>query len=459
MTTYVPFESTVSYARNVSSESGYDWFNFYIDSEQKEHTSGTSNTWTMKSFTVGAGTHTFTFEYTKDQSVSSGSDCAWIDNVTIPGMGVMVEEDLPHIKVMDYTVEGRADGIVEGEAQITFDLKNIGNVNAAGIIAELSSEAPIDITAENPGAFSMNINEEKEVVFNLSYNAKSDIEYVELVLKITIEDEIICYYSIVLRCTGMPEPCEAPINLEGIAENHTALLTWEDSEEMEETLEGYNIYRDGIQINDELIKTKEYADKDLAVGTYHYYVTAQYEECGESSPTEEVIVTILSCEAPTELEGTAEQHTAILTWAEPENIDDELLGYNIYRDGEKINTTLITELGYNDEDLENGEYIYQVSAKYENCEELTEGITVTIDATNINKLANDVTIYPNPTSGTITITAASFVKVEIYNTVGQLVETKNVKTFDVSTYNTGIYFFKVYDTNNNSVTKRVMVTR
>jgi len=40
-----------------------------------------------------------------------------------------------------------------------------------------------------------------------------------------------------------------------------------------------------------------------------------------------------------------------------------------------------------------------------------------------------------------------------------LIETRTINTFDVSNYNTGIYFFKVYDTNNNNVTKRVMVAR
>jgi hypothetical protein len=59
----------------------------------------------------------------------------------------------------------------------------------------------------------------------------------------------------------------------------------------------------------------------------------------------------------------------------------------------------------------------------------------------------------------ITIKANDFSRVEIYNTVGQLVETRTISKFDVSSYNTGIYFFKVYDNNNNSVTKRVMVTK
>jgi hypothetical protein len=79
--------------------------------------------------------------------------------------------------------------------------------------------------------------------------------------------------------------------------------------------------------------------------------------------------------------------------------------------------------------------------------------------TSINELANNVIIYPNPTTGKITVDVPGFAKVEIYNTVGQLVETKTVNTFDISSYNTGIYFFRIYDINNNTVTKRIMVAR
>jgi hypothetical protein len=88
-------------------------------------------------------------------------------------------------------------------------------------------------------------------------------------------------------------------------------------------------------------------------------------------------------------------------------------------------------------------------------------VTVTAKAEceqSIYEVANNVTLYPNPATGIVTITASGFAKVEVYNTVGQLVETKTLNTVDVSAYHTGIYFFKVYNVNNHSVTKRVMVT-
>ena len=55
---------------------------------------------------------------------------------------------------------------------------------------------------------------------------------------------------------------------------------------------GYNVYRDGGQINGDLVTETEYDDLGLSYGTYEYYVTAVYDE-GESVPSEPVEVTIL----------------------------------------------------------------------------------------------------------------------------------------------------------------------
>jgi|GEM_PF-5621740 len=55
--------------------------------------------------------------------------------------------------------------------------------------------------------------------------------------------------------------------------------------------QGYNVYRDGAQINAALVTTEAYSDEDLTDGTYEYYVTAVYDE-GESEASNTVSVTI-----------------------------------------------------------------------------------------------------------------------------------------------------------------------
>ncbi len=75
---------TVSFGYKVSSESNYDYLRFYIDGTQKVAWSGTVG-WSMASYPISAGQHTLQWSYTKDGSVSSGSDKAWVDSISLPG--------------------------------------------------------------------------------------------------------------------------------------------------------------------------------------------------------------------------------------------------------------------------------------------------------------------------------------------------------------------------------------
>ncbi|MCR5445697.1 MAG: hypothetical protein K6E96_08510 [Bacteroidales bacterium] len=74
---------SVSFYYKVSSESNYDKFYFHLDGVEMIVASGEVN-WTRAAFPIAAGTHELLFNYTKDYSVSSGADCAWIDNVALP---------------------------------------------------------------------------------------------------------------------------------------------------------------------------------------------------------------------------------------------------------------------------------------------------------------------------------------------------------------------------------------
>ncbi|MCB5224335.1 MAG: S8 family serine peptidase [Candidatus Cloacimonadaceae bacterium] len=77
----------ISFRIKVSSEKDYDWLRFYIDGEQKGQWSGSVN-WTEVSYPVLAGPHTYTWTYKKDYLWGGGSDCAWLDHIIFPEMGV-----------------------------------------------------------------------------------------------------------------------------------------------------------------------------------------------------------------------------------------------------------------------------------------------------------------------------------------------------------------------------------
>ena len=106
ITITTPSNASLSYYRKVSSEANWDKFFLYVDNTQMDEASGSSS-WTYNSVDVAPGTHTFVFSYEKDYSQASGSDCAWIDDVNLPCVGIMVIEDLTdttHVGVQSHAM-------------------------------------------------------------------------------------------------------------------------------------------------------------------------------------------------------------------------------------------------------------------------------------------------------------------------------------------------------------------
>lgn len=73
--------TNITFFKKVSSENNYDELHFYIDNVDKGVWSG-NIPWSKESFPVTQGTHIFTWTYQKDSSMESGSDCAWIDDIS-----------------------------------------------------------------------------------------------------------------------------------------------------------------------------------------------------------------------------------------------------------------------------------------------------------------------------------------------------------------------------------------
>ncbi|MDD4052300.1 MAG: M14 family zinc carboxypeptidase, partial [candidate division Zixibacteria bacterium] len=83
VTQTVTSAGTITFHYRVSSESGWDYLRFFDNSVEKEKWSGEVG-WTEISYAVSAGTHTFSWRYTKDGSDIGGSDCAWVDLIVFP---------------------------------------------------------------------------------------------------------------------------------------------------------------------------------------------------------------------------------------------------------------------------------------------------------------------------------------------------------------------------------------
>ena len=67
----------------ISSQISYDYLIFKVDGRQIERTSGFWN-WSTVTWTApDDGTYTFSWTYSKDSGTDTGSDCGWVDNVSV----------------------------------------------------------------------------------------------------------------------------------------------------------------------------------------------------------------------------------------------------------------------------------------------------------------------------------------------------------------------------------------
>ena len=98
-----------------------------------------------------------------------------------------------------------------------------------------------------------------------------------------------------------------------------------------------------------------------------------------------------------------------------------------------------------------------------NAESLFETpLTLYVWGENVNEiLSNTYSIYPNPTTGMVTVEGENINFVAVYNSVGQLV--KVVKTqsnvVDMSAYENGVYFFNIVDNAGQNSVQRVVVAK
>jgi len=128
VTMNIPANGTITFWKKVSSESNYDFLKFYINNVLKGSWSGEVN-WSQESYEVVSGNNTFRWDYVKDNIVSSGSDCAWIDEIIFPAVGgttgspsVMVSVDtmefgeIPHYEFVNLpiTITNVGDAVMLG---------------------------------------------------------------------------------------------------------------------------------------------------------------------------------------------------------------------------------------------------------------------------------------------------------------------------------------------------------
>ena len=89
-------DNEISFYLRTSTETGYDFLNFYVDDERMGRWAGEIG-WTYVSFMIPQGSHHLVWSYVKDGGAVGGQDCVWVDNIVLPPMEVIldVNEDGP----------------------------------------------------------------------------------------------------------------------------------------------------------------------------------------------------------------------------------------------------------------------------------------------------------------------------------------------------------------------------
>ncbi|MEJ5304236.1 MAG: carboxypeptidase regulatory-like domain-containing protein [Bacteroidales bacterium] len=147
-----------------------------------------------------------------------------------------------------------------------------------------------------------------------------------------------------------------------------------------------------------------------------------------------------------------------------------VMGYNIYRNGEKINNALVTNTTYTDNVGVNGTYCYVVKAVHEAFNGTMESaptnevcltFTVGID----NPANTSISVYPNPARNFVNVQVGNDVKsLEMVNYLGQKVYTQQLNgagkyTINTSNLESGVYFIRMTTANGSILTERVTVTK
>ncbi|PLX00547.1 MAG: hypothetical protein C0594_15620 [Marinilabiliales bacterium] len=157
---HIQFEVTTlesgyfSFYKKVSSEASYDFLVFNIDGTEIDRWDGEID-WSKESYFITAGTHTFSWYYTKDVTVSSGSDCAWVDYIVLPPVGDIDPEieisPSEFVKTMqpdeietDYlyiTNNGTGDLVFDLELHGSTSVINTGLKSIEGTVVEFSDSS------------------------------------------------------------------------------------------------------------------------------------------------------------------------------------------------------------------------------------------------------------------------------------------------------------------------------
>ena len=274
-------------------------------------------------------------------------------------------------------------------------------------------------------------------------------------------------YYVRVEWSNVPQDLQA--ELVGEDENMSVSLKWRPAFQAT----GYTVTRNGMNIG-EATETA-FIDDNLEAGeTYCYQVIAYGEEFGTHS-NEACVTTpeapeppVLPCPAPVNLHRDEPFADAHIAWDAPEDrVPDSytVVIINHLFDDAITEVSGITELFYEEPiHVDATDKSYKVKAVYEECESefalTSQGDDfIRVTSLDVPESMFSAALYPNPTTGQLTVEMEGLKEVEVYNLVGQCLLRKDVSEgnaiIDMSGLQNGVYMVKV-SANYGSVMQKVV---
>ncbi|GAF99456.1 unnamed protein product, partial [marine sediment metagenome] len=176
MQTMVSGAGVVSFYWKVSSESSFDYLEFYIDGSLQDRISGTVD-WQQMTYTITAsGSHTLEWRYAKDCSVSDGSDCGWADKLEWDDGGQPPPDSLS--EALDTTLSFTTDGSADWFSQTAISYYS-GDAAQSGGISH-NQESWMQTTVSGAGVVS----------FYWKVSSEAYYDYLEFYIDGSLQDRI-----------------------------------------------------------------------------------------------------------------------------------------------------------------------------------------------------------------------------------------------------------------------------
>ncbi len=418
----VPGEDSLSFWYNVSSEAGYDFLKFYIDDIETSSWSGETG-WARASYFITSGTHTFKWEYSKDESFTSGDDDALLDFIVFP------------VAVFEASFSSDQTDICEGDSVNFYDLSS---ATATSWEWTFEGGTPGTSSLQNPVIQYLTSGS-----YDVSLTVSDGTESNTLVLENYI------------NVTALPETATAPSGPASVC-GDTETTSYSTT-----GLSGITLYNwllepadagsvSGTDLNATVIWTDGFlGNASLKVAGENNCGTGPYSEPLEISRylpevTLDLLDTICFDWPAFELTGGLPTG-GVYSGPGVENgwFDPETAG---------LGTDTIT-------------YTY---TDPNSCENFATQLILVDPCTGIDDRADfqDVRIYPNPTTGMVTIELnrnANAVEISVMNTLNKVVYTKSLKksastklNIDLSNLARGLYVIKLKTEKMEKITKVIL---